>query len=87
MTEPFSHLNDDLLGALPAHYADITKHLQELVELIAVDSYEDMGKAEQHRARLLELENNLADTLTPALQPTADCSLAPLDVRQSWLRQ
>ena len=70
MPQLFPTSNDDLLGTLPASFGPLAATLRELVALLAVDSYDDMGKASSaQRQQLLELEEELSAQLTPSLHP------------------
>jgi hypothetical protein len=92
MPHLFPASNDDLLGPLPASFGPLAETLRELVALLAVDSYTDMGKAtEAQRQQLKQLEATLAAELTPTLQTTTEKPLphdwvatAPSSVREAW---
>ena len=84
MTIHFASITDELLGPLPASFGLVTEAMTELKTLLGVDSYNDMGKADEHRQRLMELESRLEQGLALDLTTSADVAQAPLAVRQAW---
>ena len=83
-----AHLTDELLGPLPASFASVTATMTRLKELLAVDSYNDMGLAEQHREELFALEKQLENDLAiPLVSDFADGQQIrdiPVSVRRAW---
>ena len=77
MTIHFAAITDEL-GPLPASFGLVTQAMSQLKDLLGVDSYNDMGKAEQHRQQLIALEARLEQDLALPLQTTGDIAAAPL---------
>ena len=78
-------LKTPLLGQLPRNFAEVVQKLQRLKQLLGVDSYNDMGQADEHRDELQQLEDELEAILKPQVHEDGALNDCPHGLREAWL--